>query len=314
MAKRLLTPAYLQTMHRGLNLTFNKELASGGNNVKPLSSELCLDTSSDGADEEYDWLGDMPVLTEIQGEQTKRNLQSRQMIITNREFSCLIGIKRAMLERDKMNLFTPRLKQVASAARKWFERRLYLAMVTRGWSASYPDWTGGAYWGTNKPMGKDKKAATFSNAGTSALTAAAYEAAVQSIRERVDAQGEPMNLGEEGFILVCGPKLESTAKKILKAEFISDGTAGGITNVNANTAELRVWGYLQGTYDDYWFLFARDSARSPFIKQTEVPPASYMCTDPNDSYVIQHGEFLFQIYARGELGPGESLLGYANAV
>lgn len=310
MAHRTLTPAYLQTLHRGLNMKFNKEL-SAQSSAPLLSDKLTVDTSSTGADEEYDWLGDMPILTEIRGEQVKRNLQSRQIIVTNKEFSCLIGLKKATLERDKAGLYGPRLKQVANAARRWFEDRLYSTMVVNGWSTAYPDWTGGAYFASNKKMGKDKQALTFTNAATAALSATAFEAAIQNLMERTDANGKAMNLGAEGFTLVVGPKLLSTAKKIVKAENVAEGGVS-VSNIHAGDAELVPWGYLRGDYDDYWFVFARDSARAAFIRQTEVPPASYMCTDPNDSYVMTNSEFLFQIYARGELGPGESLLSYGS--
>ncbi len=312
MAKRLLTPGYLTTAHRGLNAIFNKELTTD-RGLPALHTVLCVATDSDGAEEEYDWMGDMPILREIQGEQTKRNLQSRQMVITNREFSALIGLKRATMERDKMNLYRPRIQQIGSAAKKWFDKRLFDRMVVNGWNAKYPDWTGTAYFNGTKPLGKDKKAATFNNAATAALSVSAYQDAVTNLRSRVDANGETMDLGDEGFTLVVGPGLAATAKKIVKAETVVDSGAG-VTNVNAGESELRIWNRLTGTYANYWFLFAHATGRSPFIAQTEVPPATYMCTDPNDSYVIQNGEFLFQVYARGEVGPGESLLAYGSAV
>jgi phage major head subunit gpT-like protein len=306
-----LTPGYLNTLHRGLSLVFNKELGTDSQGLTPLSQMLCIDQQSSGAEEEYDWLGDMPILQEIKGEQTKKNLQSRQVVITNKEFSCLLGLKRATLERDKAGLYKPRIMQLGQAARRWKERRLFETMVKNGFNNAYPDWTGKAYFAANKAMGKDKNAGTFTNAVTTAFSAAAFEAGVLSLQDRVDTNGEPMLLGDQGITLVVGPSLFGAAKRVLNAEIVAEGGVA-VSNVNAQTAELRQWGYLRGAYANYWFLFAKDSGRAPFINQTEVPPATYMCTNPNDSYVIQNGEYLFQVYARGELGPGESLLSYGS--
>ncbi len=307
----LLTPGYLTLLQRGFSLVFNKELGAGADGLKPLSSILCIDQKSDGAEEEYDWLGDMPILSEIKGDQTKKNLQSRQIVIKNNEFSCLLGLKRAVLERDKAGLYNQRVKQLGQGARKWKEQRLFEVMVKRGFDNKFLDWTGKAYFAADKPMGKDAKAPKFTNASTAVFSASAYEAAIRSLQERVDSNGQPMGLGEEGFTLVVGPSLLPMAKKILKAEMVAEGGVS-VTNVNVNTAELKPWGYLQGAYANYWFLFAKDSARAPFINQTEVPPATFMCTNPNDSHVMTFNEYLFQVYARGELGPGESLLAYGS--
>ena len=50
----------------------------------------------------------------------------------------------------------------------------------------------------------------------------------------------------------------------------------------------------------------------PAIYQTEVPLASYMQTNPEDSDVMINNRFLYQLYHRGVCSLSDSLCAYGS--
>ena len=106
--------------------------------------------------------------------------------------------------------------------------------------------------------------------------------------------------------LLVSPTYESTADSIVTL----DTLAGGGKNPNYAKAKVHVCPWLNAA-EHNWFLV--DTAWvKPVIYQTEVPLASYMQTNPEDSDVMIHGRFLYQLYHRGNCSLSDALCIYGN--
>lgn len=302
----LITSAALATIFLGLKTTLNKAIASDEDGVA-LHQLLTMESSSDGKVEQYPFLGDLPLVEEAdEGNQAKvHNLIPSDFSIPNVDFKRTIGIKENDLKDDKLGIYTQRITETGEATRRTLDYTLARRMVA-GFT-TLKDYTGKAYFDSGKVINKGSTV-TFTNKGTKKLSAGNYEAAIQSIGERTDAQGVSLNLGGSKTILVVGSKYRATALNILEAQLIANGG----TNVNYKASDLKVWGYLDQLAPDAWFLFAFNQARKPFIKQIRQKFESSMTTDPNDSHVLKHEEYLFKIKGRMNIGAGDSLFAYGS--
>ena len=113
-----------------------------------------------------------------------------------------------------------------------------------------------------------------------------------------NAAGRPMNLGKD-LVLVCGPALEDTALKLLKATTVENGG----TNVQAGSARLEVFNRLGDS--PYWFLMEAGKAVKPFIFQQEVAPELNAQTEAGTSdTVLLQAKYLYAAYARHNFGYG----------
>lgn len=303
----VLTQAYLKGLNQGYNLEFRKSLDAQLARTDVLSTQLCEPVNAPGvASMEYDMAAGIPILKEVIGdEQEFQNLTTVRTSVDNKEFTRLLGLKRTALERNQAQIYLKDIRNAAVAFTLFKERRLAEELVNGFDSAKNTDYTGKAFFDTNKPLAKGKKG-TFSNKGTKKLSAANFEAAVTSIRKRTDAEGNNLGLGSD-LTLIVSPDYEATAQDIVALKTLSTGGE----NRNYNKARLKVFPYLDALNPHAWFL-VDTSWLKPAVLQTEVPFASYMQTDPNGDRAITKGEFLYQLYWRGNIRLIEPLCVYGS--
>lgn len=302
----IITQAALVGLYMGYKLDFNKALALESDGPA-LHQTLCLETTSDSPSEEYDWLGDMPIVQEhAEGAPSKLiNLATSKHQIDNVTFDRIIALKKEQIEDDKHGLFRVRVTETGEGTRRAMDYTLARRMVA-GFT-TLKDYTGTTYFADSKPINKGSNV-TFDNKDTKKLSVGNYEAALENLGKRTDAEGVSLNLGGAETTLVVGSKNRALGKKIVENKLVN----GGEDNPNLNASKLKVWGYLDQLAADAWFVFITNRVRKPFIKQTRKSFAPSMCTDPNDSHVIKYNEFLFKIEGRMNIGAGESLLAFGS--
>ncbi len=71
---------------------------------------------SDGSEEDYRWLGVMPVFQEWLGDITVEDLKDYEYTIRNKHFAGAVGIDRDELEDDKFGLIIPRIQSLVFRA------------------------------------------------------------------------------------------------------------------------------------------------------------------------------------------------------
>lgn len=278
----LVTQENVQKAFRGLRAIFMQRLASTAEQVW---SKIAMKTQTGGEEEDYDFLLAIGGLKELIGEIAIENLRVAGFTIKSKEFHKTIGVPVSAIRRDKLGLLTPTVQLMADRANR-LPNKLVTQLLGEGFTTK--DYCNSYFFAANKR--EYGKASAFTNLLTTALSAGNYEAARALLRARTDDKGESLELGDK-MTLIVPPELESTARKII----VADTGANGATNVNKGTSDLIVLPGLSAYSATAWYLMDSSLPVMPFIVQTEYEPVTNQVTNPEDSYVVQHQEFLYQV-------------------
>ena len=252
-------------------------------------SQVSMLFQSNQESETYAWLGALPGLRQLVGEVNIRNLANHGFSVANIPFELTVGVKREDIERDNLNLYSNWFSASGRRAQSHPDK-LLAAAFTGGFTTLC--YTGKNFFDLNHEPQKGK--GKFSNKGTKKLSAANFEAAVESMLSRKDAEGEPIN-EDPKLVLIVAPKWQATAEAILVAKEL----VGGGTNTNAGKARLDVWSRLAGAAtEDMWFLIDEGADVKPFVHQVEVPLEFKTMDNPDSEHAMIKQEYLYQVYGR----------------
>lgn len=296
----LVTSENVKLAFKGLRTIFTQRLAQAA--VVQRWTEFATRMESSGDEEDYDFLLAIGGLQELLGEIAVDNLRAAGLTIKNKDFHKTIGVPVRTIRHDKLSLLTPAVQLMAIRAN---QHPLRLATQLLGEGFDTKDYCGSNFFATDKV--EYKGAAKFTNLVTTALTQASYEAARAKLRAMNDDKGESLFLGEE-LVMVVPPELESQANKILLtenypmavttgAENVITGISGGGTNVNKGTAKPIVLPGLSAYSKTAWYLLDTSLPIKPLIVQFDYEPIQNQVTNPEDSYVVTHQAFIYQILA-----------------
>ena len=118
----MLTQSQIVIAQKMFKTIYNKAIAEMAVSSPFIAlGRLATEIPSDGAEEDYRWLGAMPLFTEWLGDITVEDLKDYEYTIRNKHFAGAVGIDRDELEDDKFGLIIPRIQSLA-----------YRALVHRG--------------------------------------------------------------------------------------------------------------------------------------------------------------------------------------
>jgi len=292
----ILSQGYLNGLSKGYSRKFGNGLAAAQAAGGMLVSLVCDPENSEGfANMQYDIDTGVLLLEEITdtGMQRAQNLDSISKTVDNKEFSRLIMLHRAKLERRQAQVYNRQFTGAGKAV-ALTQEKLLRSRLTGGFSG-----TNQIFYASGSDAKKGSaKSETFYNAMTKKFSTANFDSALETLQSQSDTEKNPLGYGTspENTILVVGPKYRKTAQKCVGATRVD----GGDDNVNAGICKLVVWGQLVGDYAHHWFLFDT-SVEKPGVVQNEVAPAFYMQTNPQDGTVMQTNRYMSQIYWRGNI-------------
>jgi phage major head subunit gpT-like protein len=135
--------------------------------------------------------------------------------------------------------------------------------------------------------------ATINNLAALAMTAANYATLRAQMMQFKNASGKPLGLIPSHVMF--GPSLESTAKKIFKAELVAeDGVA--VSNTNAGEVERILNPYIT---DDSWYLMCLTRGINPVAVQ-QRKKGTLIRSDRDDSpSVISRNANEYLLHYRG---------------
>jgi phage major head subunit gpT-like protein len=287
-----LTQTIVDRASQGFRALFLKTYGGGD----PKWSRIAMKTTSTGASEVYDFATSIPSMRELIGEAAVQNFSQATFTILNKEFEATVGVKQADLERDNMGLYGPKFAEMGRSAAHHPDA-MVADLLNNGFADL--DYTGKAFFALNKkinPSDSGKGVATFTNKIAWSLNAARFQEARAMLRERTDAKGQNLGLGDK-VLLIVPPALEHTALELRDAAEI-DGT----TNILKGTFDVLVINQL--TSDTAWFLMDDSREVKPFIVQYEVDTVFNAADRLDDRGTILNHEFIYQAYDRKNVGYG----------
>jgi phage major head subunit gpT-like protein len=282
--------AKLAAANKGYRAVFFAALEQSAAKAQAITNLIAMHTESTGTEEDYDWLGSIPKMTEWTRDRSLARLRADGFTIKNKRWANGVAISRDVVEDDKLGIVTPRIQGMAEAAAR-HQKNLIVSLLNNAFTS------GVAYDGQVfcSASHKDGDGPTQSNLVAHTLDATYYQTARQQMMDLKDEEGE--NLDMEPTHLIVSTNLEKVGKDILQAERL----ASGATNVQKGTAELLV---LKGLSDSTAFLCDLTKVLKPVILQHRSQVGFTSLNSPDDYNVFMRNEFYFGAEYRGNAGYG----------
>ena len=126
-----------------LYTSFNGAYRAGlsGQAAKSQWMRVAMETGSTTSQEQYAWIGDMPMLREWIGERHVRQMEQHDYVIKNRDFELTIGVKRNDIDDDMYGVYGPRFQAMGVAAMTHYDVLVFgllkKAFETEGYDGQY---------------------------------------------------------------------------------------------------------------------------------------------------------------------------------
>ena len=278
-----LTRATLDILYTTFNAALNKGLAKAWSGYE----RWCVTVNSRGASETYPLALVTGGMREWIGSRILNKLDTAKLTVRNRDFEHLEAVDRNDIEDDAIGMYAPVFEAMGVEAASLWPRLATEALCSAG------KWADGADFFGSRTLGKKT---VLNNAVSGALTKANYETARSRMMAFTAADGSPLGLVPD--LLVVGPSLESTAKGILEAELVSDGTAT-VSNTHYKECEVQVNPYMTGSHASKWFLACTTRGAKPVAvqKRKESPLMRY--DGDSDTCVKDANENHYSLHYRG---------------
>lgn len=294
-------PALLSALNTG----FKKDFLRGLARAKVLWDQIAMKIISTNASEVYPVLGRFPQLREWVGDRVVKDLAISDFQIKNKPYEGTIRVPRPAIEDDSFGIYGTEAEMLGDTANR-FPDKLIFTLLEGGFVNLCLD--GQAFFATTHP---DGNGGTYSNKGTTALSAAAYAVARAQMMGLKDDGGESLDIMPD--LLVVPPSLEETARLIINADTIPNaaGTAAE-TNVWKGSARILVVPRLTDAND--WYLLDTSKVLKAFIWQTRKEPQLVAKVSLTDDNVFSRNEFIWGVDLRGNAGYGLPQLAFGAHV
>jgi phage major head subunit gpT-like protein len=296
-----------------INISYKAAFIRGLNRVAPLWGRIAMEVRSTTAVEVYPFLGNLSTLREWIGNRVAEDLALYDFVIKNKHFEKTLRVNRDKIEDDQFGIYGVEATNLGDAAARHPDKLIFNLLEDgfgtniSGGGALGLCYDGKTMFATDHP---DYNGGTFSNKGTTALSATSYAAARSQMMLLKDDSGESLDIMPD--LLVVPPGLEETARLILNADYIS--VSGGSTqnNVWKGSASLLVVPRLRDTNN--WYLLDTSKVIKSLIMQMRKDPILVAKTSLTDDNVFDRNEFLWGVDYRGNAGYGLPHLAFGALV
>ena len=233
---------------RTLNTGFKALFGETFNQTATLAEDIATRIDSSDLQETYPWLGDIPDMKEWVGARDVKELSDFSYTLQNKKYESTVSVPKEYIEYDKAGIFAPAIKMMAERARKFGEKLLVDLLLNGTTNLCYD---GKAFFADDHAVGSN----TYDNKTTLTLTEDHLNAAYDFMLSIKNDQDRA--LGVTPNILITGPQLRATAKKLVSLD-------GNGTNSTFELVKPVVIPEITGTK---WFLLDTTKAIRPFILQ-----------------------------------------------
>jgi phage major head subunit gpT-like protein len=223
----MLIASQIVTAEKIFKTIYNQAIARfAGANPWVALAALASDVPSDGAEEDYRWLGAMPVFQEWLGDITSEDLAEYSYTLRNKHFAAAASIDSDELADDKYGLIRPRIEMLAVRALQHRGQQIEQLILNGVTLLAYD---GIAFFSdVSAPRTIDNLGAGTISAATP--TIAQVEADIDTMRQTVmqfiDDKG--IVIGLVPMVFACHPKLERLFRTVARS-----AADPGISNAGA---------------------------------------------------------------------------------
>tara|TARA_Y100000310_G_scaffold267497_1_gene279512 strand:+ start:202 stop:1095 length:894 start_codon:yes stop_codon:yes gene_type:complete len=279
------------TLARGIKAQFQTAYAAVLASTELQGLEAIITTiQSDGEDETYNWLGDVPAVYEWLGDKTAGDLQDYTYSITNRDWATAISVDRNALADEQIAGIQPRIAFMARAMamHKW---ELISDLLINGETDLAYD--GSAFFA-------DRTAPNDNLLTGTGTTIAQLKADITTARVAQMKFTDPVTgrlLQIVGDTIYCPPDLEGSFLEIVAAG-TPDNSQGSFNAQGRWIRNVIVDPRLTDAND--WYLLATNYPLRPFIFQDRMAPS--VVVDRTEE--ARNRKIIYSVEARRNAGYG----------
>lgn len=217
---------------------------------------------------QFNWLGDVPVMGKWVGSRTISRLRAEKHTLTTDWFANGIELDYDDVAEDKLGIVRPRIEQMAEMGPRKLDA-LTIDMYVNGFAGTLGLTYDGQYLfdSDHTADGAGTGAAQTNLGASGALSSTTYNAAVTQMMGFVGTNGEPLEITAD--TILAGPTNQLVVRQLLLASF----NAAGATNVDFGTAKAIINARITGnTHKNKWFLLSAGHRIRPVIVGVEVAP------------------------------------------
>lgn len=238
----------------------------------PFYPRVCVEMESDGADEAYGILGNMPGVREWLGDRQFKELRAADFTLKNKHWENSLLVEKTNVDDDRIGLYGPLMQDLAIEAAYHPDELFFTALVNGESSACFD---GQFFFDTDHSFGDSGSQSndmTATAATGTTPTAAEFRTAFHAARAAMlkfkNDQGKllnrPVSTGLTNLLCVVNPDFEVIAKEALTAQILSNNS-----NVVVDAPTIVSSAHLTDTSKMY--LFNLDGAMKPFVFQKRTP-------------------------------------------
>lgn len=280
----------------GMQQNFRALYLSAYDAYEPLWMQLAMEAPSTGAGENYQWLGDVPGMSEWVDTKTLKRLRGFNYLILNKNWESTIEVDRNHVDDDQLGMYKPRIIELGENAKQHPDELVSSARKSGTSTACYD---GKNFYATDHAFGMS---GSHSNllAGTGVTAAKVRDdlfAMRAAFRKFKSDQGKPFirKRGNLDFIAVIPPDLEKVFDEL-------NNPSPGST-VPKTPIVYEIDPYLTDAND--WYLDYKGAPVRAFILQMRARPGFVSLENPNTSdTVFLLRKLLFGVEARYNVGYG----------
>lgn len=290
-----MTPGLINSLNTGYRRIFANALTT----VEPQWRDVAMDLPTTKAREVFSWLGSLPTMKEWITERRLQALKEYDMMITVKNYENTVRVDLYKVADDEFGFYDNLIELLGVAAAQTPDELIF-ALFKGGFTVKTFD--GEFFFDTDHPIG-DGSGGTWSNKGTTALSAATFETAVLALTTLKNDQGITLSINRD-LILVVPPQLRIAANTIVGNAFLTDGT----NNPNFGVARVLVAPQLAGDANN-WYLISTGPLK-PFIMLDRMAPQ----IETDTSRVFMAHEIIYGGAARWGAGYGLPYFAYGANV
>lgn len=258
---------------RGLTAKFD----AGVDSAQPFYPDICTIVPSNGADEQYGWLGSMPGIREWIGDRQFKSLRGANFTLANKKWESSVAIEKDDIADDRLGMYGPVLEQLGMEAAQHPDELLVTAIEAAESTACFD----GQYffdtdhsWGDSGTQDNDLTyAAATGTTPTTDEFKAAYRAAVTALLGFKNDQGKLLNRPSvtrlSGLTVVVPLALRATAYDAVESQILSSST-----NVVIDRPNIVCLPSLASSAKFY--VFNTGARLRPFVFQARAPLSRQM--------------------------------------
>jgi len=257
-----------KTLERGLRASFVKAFNNGEDPAEVMP--FIMETTSDGRDEEYAWLGQSPTMSEWVDERKLKALNDFNYSLVNKDYEATLSVDRNSLKDDRLNAVQIRINDLAAKARI-HPRKLFFEALVDGTTELCYD--GQPFFSASHQDSEESGVQSNIQTGTGVTLAALkadIEKAEATMRCFKDDVGEPFNEGMIKIGIVCHPEQVVKFRELNTLVQINNSSNGmkGRISVIADSCRL---GDSSAAKNTWYFADVSDGLK-PFIRQVRQRP------------------------------------------